>query len=129
MNEEKDRFGDFIRLLERAREDVYFAEKDRELLDKLKRRLEKAQQDELKHRAVNCPQCGISLHNWSLMNIAVSRCSGCGGIWVNRGALEQFLDMKKIEPDTTSPWSRHSLRYVWPGERRDERRQSRGEIL
>jgi hypothetical protein len=28
MNEEKDRFGDFISLLERAREDVYFAEKD-----------------------------------------------------------------------------------------------------
>jgi hypothetical protein len=42
MNEEKDRFGDFIRLLERAREDVYFAAKDRDLIEKLNRRLEKA---------------------------------------------------------------------------------------
>lgn len=44
MNDEKDRFGDFIRLLERAREDVYFAEKDRELIDRLKRHLEKGHQ-------------------------------------------------------------------------------------
>lgn len=114
MNEEKDRFGDFIALLERAREDVYFAEKDRELLDKLRRRLEKAQQDQVEHRAMNCPQCGISLHDSSLLDFAVSRCSGCGGIWVEREVLEQFLNMKKIEPDATD---QHSLRYMWPGER------------
>ena len=28
MNEEKDRFGEWIRLLERAREDIYFSERD-----------------------------------------------------------------------------------------------------
>ena len=32
MNEEKDRVGDFFSLVERAREDVYFAERDRKLL-------------------------------------------------------------------------------------------------
>ena len=55
MNEEKDRFGDFIRLLERAREDVYFAEKDRELLDKLKRRLERAQQSQRESPGAEMP--------------------------------------------------------------------------
>ena len=118
MNEEKDRFGDFISLLERAREDVYFAEKDRELLDKQKRRLEKAQQDQLERHALNCPQCGIALRNSSLMNFAVSRCSGCGGIWVDHAVLQQFMNMKRIEPDAAYPWSKHSLRYMWPGERR-----------
>ncbi|MBI1998465.1 MAG: hypothetical protein HYW03_06350 [Deltaproteobacteria bacterium] len=49
MNEEKDRFGDFIRLLERAREDVYFAAKDRDLIEKLNRRLEKARQSQLEN--------------------------------------------------------------------------------
>jgi Zn-finger nucleic acid-binding protein len=125
MNEEKDRFGDFISLLERAREDVYFAEKDRELLEKLKRRLEQPQQDQVEHGLGNCPQCGLSLQNSGLMNFAVSRCSGCGGIWVERAALEQFLNflnMKKIEPDTTDRWSQHSLRYVWAGERRQVKR-------
>ena len=47
MNEEKDRFGDVISLLERAREDVYFAAKDRELIDKLKHRLEETRQETL----------------------------------------------------------------------------------
>ena len=49
MNEEKDRFGDFIRLLERAREDVYFAAKDRDLIEKLTQRLEKTRQSQLEN--------------------------------------------------------------------------------
>ena len=66
MNEEKDRFGDVISLLERAREDVYFAAKDRELIDKLKRRLEETRQETLEHRAMSCPQCRSPLYNSSL---------------------------------------------------------------
>ena len=30
-----------------------------------------------------------------LMDIAVSRCSGRGGIWVKRAVLQQFINMKK----------------------------------
>ena len=116
MNEEKDRYGEFISLVERAREDVYFAQKDRELLDKQKRRLEQAQQGQLELHTMSCPQCGVALHNSSLLDIAVSRCSGCGGIWVERAVLQQFMNMKKLEP--AYPWSKHSLRYLWPEERR-----------
>jgi len=118
MNEEKDRFGDFISLLERAREDVYFAEKDRELLDRQKRRLETSQQDQREHPAMTCPQCGIALHNSSLTNFMVRRCSKCGGIWVDHTVVQQFINMKKIEPEAAYRWSKHSLRYVWPSERR-----------
>ena len=120
MNEEKDRFGDFISLLEQAREDVYFAEKDRELLDRQKHRLETGQQDQLERRAMTCPQCGIALHDSSLMNFMVRRCSGCAGIWVDHTVVQQFINMKKIEPDAAHRWSKHSLRYVWPGERRQD---------
>lgn len=35
-NDEKDRYGDKLRELERAREDKYFADKDKELLEKLR---------------------------------------------------------------------------------------------
>ena len=118
MNEEMDRFGDFISLVERAREDVYFAAKDRELLDRQKHRLEEAQQDQRASHAMSCPQCDISLRNSSLLDFAVRRCSGCGGIWVERAVLQQFMNMKKIAPDAAYPWSKHSLRYMWPGERR-----------
>ena len=116
MNEEKDRFGDFISLLERAREDVYFAAKERELIDR--QRLENGQQNRLERRAMTCPQCGMALHNSSLMNFSVRRCSGCAGIWVDHAVVQQF--MQKIEPDTAHRWSKHSLRYVWPGERRQD---------
>jgi Zn-finger nucleic acid-binding protein len=112
MNEEKDRFGDFIRLLERAR-DVYFAEKDRELIETLKRRLEKAQQGQLENPTMKCPTCGVNLHNASLIDFPVSRCSSCGGIWLNRGVLRQFMDMKTIETPTERQSSTDSLRNVW----------------
>jgi hypothetical protein len=41
MENEKDRFGETMKLVERAKEDIYFAEKDRELIEKLKARLKK----------------------------------------------------------------------------------------
>ena len=118
MNEEKDRVGDFFSLVERAQEDVYFAERDRKLLEKQKLRLEKAHQDQLEGHARNCPQCGVALHQSSLMDFAVSRCSGCGGIWVERAELQRLMNMKKIEPDAAYSWSKHSLRYLWPDDRR-----------
>lgn len=36
-NEQKDRFGDKLRDAEKAREDEYFARRDRELLEKMRR--------------------------------------------------------------------------------------------
>ena len=41
MVDEKDRFGETLRLVERAKEDIYFAQRDRELIDKLKAQLQK----------------------------------------------------------------------------------------
>lgn len=36
MADEKDRFGETMKLVERAKEDIYFAERDRGLIEKLK---------------------------------------------------------------------------------------------
>ena len=46
MADEKDRFGETMKLLERAKEDIYFAEHDRELIEKLKAQLQKADKQE-----------------------------------------------------------------------------------
>ena len=114
MNEERDRFGDFIRLLERAREDVYFAERDRQLLDRLKHRLERAQQGQEENPNLQCPQCGVQLYNSTLMDVPVRRCSGCGGIWLDRNTLPKF--MKITAPGSRSEASVSTLpaRNVWP---------------
>jgi Zn-finger nucleic acid-binding protein len=114
MNEEKDRFGDFIRLLERAREDVYFAERDRELLDKLKHRLERAQQGQLENPHLKCPECGVHLHNFTLMDFPVRRCSACGGIWLDRDVLPPLMNLKTLEPSSERRSARDSLRSMWP---------------
>jgi hypothetical protein len=114
MNEEKDRFGDFIRLLERAREDVYFAEKDRELLDKLKRRLERAQQGRLENPTLKCPQCGINMHNSTFLDLSVRRCSACGGIWFDRGVVPELMKIKRTNPAPERRLSTDPLRNIWP---------------
>ena len=41
MADDKDRFGDTMKLVERAKEDIYFAERDRELIEKIKSQLRK----------------------------------------------------------------------------------------
>jgi Zn-finger nucleic acid-binding protein len=115
MNEEKDRFGDFIRLLERAREDVYFAAKDRDLIEKLNRRLEKVRQSQLENPTMKCPRCGVNLRGSTLMDFSVNRCSVCGGVWLDRAVLGRFLNMRRIEPDAERGSFRYSLRSMWHG--------------
>jgi hypothetical protein len=114
MNDEKDRFGDFIKLLERAREDVYFAEKERALMDKLKRRLERAQQGELENPGLKCPRCGVHLNNYIIMDIPVNRCSACGGIWLDRNVLPQFMNTENRPPASQTSASPALPRNVWP---------------
>jgi hypothetical protein len=46
MADEKDRFGETMKLVERAKEDIYFAQHDRELIEKLKAQLQKADKQE-----------------------------------------------------------------------------------
>ena len=45
MADEKDRFGDTMKLMERAKEDIYFAQKDRDLIEKLKAEVAKVESD------------------------------------------------------------------------------------
>ena len=41
MADEKDKFGETMKLVERAKEDIYFAEQDRKLIERLKGQLQK----------------------------------------------------------------------------------------
>jgi hypothetical protein len=57
MADEKDRFGETMKLVERAKEDIYFAERDRELIEKLKAQLQKADKQESKLHCPNALDC------------------------------------------------------------------------
>jgi Zn-finger nucleic acid-binding protein len=91
MENEKDRFGDTMRLVERAKEDIYFAERDREVLEKLRNQLRKV---ETVGTPRSCPKCPGKLEGYTLEGFALDRCHQCGGVWLDRGELEAIV--KKI---------------------------------
>jgi len=88
MADEKDRFGETMKLVERAKEDIYFAERDRELIEKLKEQLQKVDKQELK---IHCPKCPGLLESYTFQGFALDRCKNCAGIWMDRGELEGIV--------------------------------------
>jgi hypothetical protein len=88
MADEKDRFGETMKLAERAKEDIYFAERDRELIEKLKEQLKKV--DETGSKLL-CPKCPGRLETYTFQGFALDRCQNCGGIWMDKGELEGVI--------------------------------------
>ena len=118
MENEKDRFGDKMRLVERAKEDIYFAAKDRELIEKLKARLVKLQ-PRPEAPPLPCPKCHGKLESYSFMEIILDRCPACGGIWFDRGELEQIL--KKV---SRGPLAALAERFLGGGSAKDRKKNA-----
>jgi len=91
MEDEKDRFGEKIRLLERAKEDIYFAAKDHELIEKLRARLRKVEAADQGKQTLLCPKCPGRLQTYSFLGFLLDRCQGCGGVWLDKGELDGIL--------------------------------------
>jgi len=88
MIDEKDRFGDTLKLLDRAKEDIYFAERDKALIEKLRAQLQRVEKMAGKLR---CPKCPGELHTYSFHSFILDRCEKCGGIWMDQGELEGVI--------------------------------------
>jgi TFIIB-like protein len=99
MENEKDQFGETMRLLERAKEDIYFAERDREVLEKLRSQLRKVAAPEAPS---HCPKCPGNLETYTFEGLTVDRCRACGGIWLDRGELEAIVN--KIRRGPLGAW-------------------------
>jgi hypothetical protein len=91
MEGEKDRFGELMRLLERAREDIYFAAKDQELIEKLKARLAKVDEAGREALRLVCPKCQGKLESYTFMEYLLDRCSNCGGVWLDKDEVDSIL--------------------------------------
>ena len=88
MTDEKDRFGDTMRLVERAKEDIYFAERDREVLEKLRAELRKV---ETTTGELHCLKCPGVLETYTFEGYVLERCPDCGGVWMDKGELEGII--------------------------------------
>jgi uncharacterized protein len=99
MVEEKDRFGEILQLLERAKEDIYFAQRDRELIEKLKAQLHKVEDVESK---LHCPKGHDLSETCTFQEFLLDRCPSCGGVWMDNGQLEGII--KKVARGPLSHW-------------------------
>ncbi len=80
----------------KAMEDEYFVKKEKELIQKLKAK----QEQELRKSAqemcrMRCPKCGEPLKERSFQKILIDQCTGCGGIWLDPGELEEVAGQEK----------------------------------
>ena len=97
MADEKDRFGETMKLVERAKEDIYFAQRDAELLAKLQSQLKK-----VAGRGTSCPKCPGSLETYSFEGFTLDRCEQCGGVWMDKGELEAVI--RKVTRGPLGAW-------------------------
>lgn len=91
-DDERDRFGEKLRDVEKAREDLFFAERDRALLEKMKKQTGSEGEDSgptlVKGR---CPRCGEHLVATSRHDVAIHECPRDHGIWLDGGELEKMM--------------------------------------
>lgn len=77
----------------KAQEDEYFVKKERELVAKLKAKQEEEAKAEIKKSCyMHCPKCGEKLKERHFRKIVIDQCSGCQGIWLDAGELEQVAE-------------------------------------
>jgi DNA repair exonuclease SbcCD ATPase subunit len=73
MDSEKDRFGSKLQDVEKAREDQFFAQRDRELLERLRQGAAPAGA---------CPNCGQALEPREESALRFRVCPGGHGAWI-----------------------------------------------
>jgi hypothetical protein len=93
--DEKDRFGEKLKERERAEEDLYFAKRDRELLEKLKQKQPEKAAAEPAPTLGRCPKCGAALAERNIDGVTVDQCGSCGGVWLDAGELETLAGREK----------------------------------
>ena len=94
--DEKDRLGNKLQEKERAEENRYFAQRDRELLEKLKQEKATSEETTLRQQALmRCPKCGEKLVSVQHNDVAVEECPACQGMWLDRGELETLAQREQ----------------------------------
>ena len=91
MENDQDRVGEKTTFVERANEDIYFATKDRELIEEMKAEFQKVEAARREGQIVNCPKCPGRFAKYRFMGFVLDRCESCEGIWLDKGELEGIL--------------------------------------
>jgi Transcription factor zinc-finger len=87
-----------MRLVNGAKEDIHFTERDLELLVREKMKKVEGTGDEL-----CCPKCSGNLDTYTLYGFVLDRCPSCAGIWIDEGELEGVVS--QINPRLASEFA------------------------
>ena len=68
-------------------EDEYFHQKDLELLAKKRAQLD-AERRASASGPIKCPRCGSGMSEVPVEHVKVDRCTGCGGVFIDKGEME-----------------------------------------
>ena len=85
MVDSKDRLRDRLKEREQGEEELFFAEKEREAIARLKK-VQGA--DAVKEALGHCPRCGTALNTIRRHGVAVLQCPKDCGTWLDKGELE-----------------------------------------
>lgn len=103
----KDRLGDKLRDAERGKEDQYFAERDRKLIEQMRRAKVGATETVAREAAhMHCPKCGARLETRNVRGVSVDECPSCHGMWLAHGELEQLQRHEREEEGWIARWLR-----------------------
>jgi hypothetical protein len=108
-DDEKDRLGDKLRDKQRAEEDRYFAQQEREKLAKLRNQ---AAPEAHAVAPGRCPRDGTNLIERNHLGVTLDDCPKCGGLWLDKGELERVFERKD------EGWEQRWLRSVLSGPQR-----------
>jgi hypothetical protein len=90
MSDAKDKLGDTLKKKQKAEEDLYFAEQDRQALERLR-----AQETAGQKPPAICPRCGKDLEEVDRHGVAVDVCPDGCGMWLDTGELEILAKREK----------------------------------
>ena len=73
-------------------EEEYFAQHERELLEKQRATARKSQAAaERKSHLMKCPKCGADLVTEDLHGVQIDRCPECHGVWLDAGEVDAVM--------------------------------------
>ena len=80
----------------RGLEEEYFRRKDREAIEKLRAKMQVAEEAKAAGlSSMKCPRCDGSLKESKFEEVLIDTCDKCGGVWLDSGELEQLTSKDK----------------------------------
>jgi Zn-finger nucleic acid-binding protein len=75
----------------KALEEEYFRRKEQESIEKLRQKMAEEEQVKAQEaKRLQCPRDQSKLTTTTFEGVEIDRCETCGGVWLDKGELEQL---------------------------------------